>query len=414
MNYLKLQFARVSQLGSNAFPLRPNFKLPPLPFLKKLPQFKGFKQLTPKEYKKIASDLYEKLLNYSTPRFSLKEQMFFARRLAFLINAGVPLIEGLHIMRAQARRGGQARMLDHVLKDISNGQSLSKSFGKFPRVFGNFTISILKIGESSGTLSICLNYLADELKKRQILSRKVISAFIYPAVITLATIGITAFLMLYLFPKIIPIFTSLNMELPLTTRIVMAASVFMQHWGLLVMVGVVLVGIATTILLRRSQRVHFYFDHALVRTPLMGTIVRYYNIANTTRTLGLLLRSGVKLSDALPIVADTTKNLVYRAQLHELGEVVNRGEKISTHLIRETRYFPPIVGHMIAVGERSGTLSETLVYLSELYEHEVDEFTKNLSTLVEPALMIVMGVVVGFIAVSIITPIYGITQNLHP
>jgi type IV pilus assembly protein PilC len=346
--------------------------------------------------------------------FSLKEQVHFAKRLSFLMNAGVPLVEGLHILKDQIKGGSRGRMIEHVVKDVSSGQSLARSFSKFPRVFNEFTVSIIKVGESSGTLSTNLAYLADELKKKQILRRKVLGALVYPAVITCATFGITGFLMLYLFPKIMPVFASLHSELPLTTRIVMAISVYLQHEGLFVVLGGIIGVFLLMTAVKQSAWIHYWFDFALLRLPIMGKVMEYYNVANSTRTLGLLLRSGVRLSEALPIVAQTTKNLIYRREYLLLWKSVDRGERMSTQLLKRRSYFPELVVHMIAVGERSGSLSDTLVYLSELYEAEVDDFTKNISTLIEPALMVVMGIIVGFIAISIITPIYGITQSLHP
>lgn len=346
-------------------------------------------------------------------RFSLKDQVFFAKRLSFLINAGVTPVDGLGVLREQATSKGQARVLDLILIDVMNGQTLAKSFAKFPKVFSDFTIHIIKVGESSGTLSQNLEYLAEELKKKQLLRRKVISAFIYPALITLATLGITAFLMLYLFPKIMPIFVSLHTALPLPTRIVMSLSLFFQKWGLLILGLLTLFIIGFLIALADSKKLHMAFDRTILRIPVIGVMIRYYNVANMSRTLGLLLKSGVRLSEALPITADTTKNLVFKQECNKLAEVVDRGEKISTHLRKKKHLFPDIFSHMVAVGEKSGTLSKTLTYLSEMYENEVEEFTKNLSTLIEPALMIFMGLLVGFVAISIITPIYGITQNLH-
>ncbi len=354
-----------------------------------------------------------KNMSFGGTRLSLKEQVSFAKRLAFLINAGITLVEGLTILREQGRGRTQKKVLDSVLGDITAGQSLSRSFSKFPKTFGEFTISIVKVGESSGTLAMSLTYLAEELRKKQILRRKVVSAFVYPALITVATLGITAFLMLYLFPKIMPVFTSLHTELPLTTRMVMATSVFFQQWGMLALFGTIALIVVLLVTIKKSSWIHERVDRAILRLPVIGAIVQYYNVANSTRTLGLLLKSGVRLGEAIVITADTTKNFVYKRHYEALAGVVNRGERMSAYLNRHRSVFPDVTAHMIAVGERSGTLSETLVYLSELYEHEVDEFTKNLSTLIEPALMIVMGVVVGFIAISIITPIYGITQNLH-
>lgn len=346
-------------------------------------------------------------------RFSLKDQIFFAKRLAFLINAGVPLIESLSIMREQVQGSRRGRLFDQLLADIASGQTLAKSFARFPKVFGEFTVSVVRVGEMSGTLSPNLTYLAEELRKKQVLRRKIISACIYPAVITLATFAITAFLMLYLFPKIMPIFASLKVELPLSTRIVMSMSGFLQEWGLALIVGIVVFVIAVVVTLKKSTFLRYHFHTLTLKIPLVGTLSKQYHLGNITRTLGVLLRSGLRLSDALPMTADVTKNLQYKKQVLALAQAVNRGERISTYLKAHRGYFPDIVIEMLAVGERSGTLEDSLMYLSELHEHEVDEFTKNLSTLIEPALMIVMGLLVGFIAVSIITPIYGITQNLR-
>jgi type II secretory pathway component PulF len=350
---------------------------------------------------------------FASARLSLKDQTLLAKRLSFLMNANVPLIEALSVLREQTRSRGHGKMLDAIIADVSQGQALSRSFGKFPKVFGDFAVHIVRVGESSGTLSQNLCYLSDELKKRHTLKRKVVGAFIYPALISVATLGITVFLMLYLFPKIMPVFTSLHMKLPLTTRIVMAASTFLREWGfeaLAVLIGGALV---VAFLHKKSEAIRFMFDTLILRMPAVGRILQYFNIANGSRTLGLLLKSGVRLGEALSITADTTKNLVYKKHWAAIVGAVDRGEKVSLYMAKHESVFPDIFGHLVAVGEKSGALSDTLVYLSEIYEAEVDDFTKNLSTLVEPFLMVVMGLVVGFIAISIITPIYGITQNLH-
>lgn len=350
----------------------------------------------------------------SAPRMNVKEQMFFAKRLAFLIKAGVPILESLHMLREQTASRHSNRVLQSVYTDIANGSSLAKSLSRFPNIFGDFGINIVKIGENSGTLSHNLEYLADELKKRHTLQAKVVSAFIYPAIITFATIGITAFLMLYLFPKIMPIFTSLKMELPLTTKIVMAISVFLQAWGLVVVAAIIALIIGIGIAKAKSTRFRYAFDKMVLSMPVLGPLMRSYNLANASRTLGLLLKGGVTITEALPLTADTTSNLIYKEQYRKAAETVLRGERSSTHFRLVPALFPPVMTQLVAVGERSGNLSNTLVYLSELYEAEVDDFTKNLSSLIEPALMVIMGILVGFVAISIITPIYGITQNLHP
>ncbi len=372
------------------------------------PLQEGFKKLSDRYI--AMRDAYELK---RAPKLSTKDQMFFAKRLSFLIKAGVPILESLHMISSQTTSRQSARVIGSVYADISNGSSLAKSLGKFPHIFGDFGINIIKIGESSGTLSTNLEYLADELKKRNSLQGKVVSAFIYPGIITLATLGITAFLMLYLFPKIMPIFSSLHMELPLTTKIVMATSLFLQSWGLVVIAVIIAIGILISVMKKKNERFHFFYDQVVLSSPVLGPLIRYYNLANATRTLGLLLRGGVNLSEALPLTADTTANLVYKAEYQKMAAYIHRGERMSSYLLTSQNLFPPVMSQLIAVGERSGNLSNTLVYLSEMYEAEVDDFTKNLSSLIEPALMVIMGILVGFVAISIITPIYGITQNLH-
>ena len=344
---------------------------------------------------------------------NLKEQVFFFKRLAFLSNAHMPLVESLEVLRKQTRRKRHVQIFDSILSDIREGQTLSRAFGKYPAVFSALCVSVVQVGESSGSLSLALEHLAGELKKKQILRAKMVGAFIYPAVVTCATLGITVFLMLFLFPKITPIFKSLHAHLPLSTRIVMASSTFLMYWGVLVFaVGAALL-IAIFLTYKRSVSARLCGDTLALRLPLVGTMLQLYTLSNTSRTLGTLLSSGMSLSHALEATTNTTSNLVYKGEFKKLQRVVAHGERLSSYLEQRPALFPYTLSHMVAVGERSGTLSQTLLYVAEQYDAEVDEITKNISTLIEPLLMVCMGVLVGFIAVSIITPIYAITQNLH-
>jgi len=177
---------------------------------------------------------------------------------------------------------------------------------------------------------------------------------------------------------------------------------------------IILIVIGVIVALNNSKKFHYMFDFYLLKIPIVGKIVQYYNLTNATRTMGLLLKSGITISEALPITSKTTKNLVYKGEFHSLSVIIDRGEKMSTYLKSKKSLFPDVLGQIVSVGERSGNLSNSLIYLSEMYEAEVDDFTKNLSNLIEPLLMIFMGLIVGFIAVSIITPIYSITQHLSP
>ncbi|OGI93021.1 hypothetical protein A3A99_00580 [Candidatus Nomurabacteria bacterium RIFCSPLOWO2_01_FULL_41_18] len=397
-----------------------SFSMPALP---SMPSFKVKKFFTNKEeIEKIApkdtkarpgNSFFTSLKSLNFTRLSIKDQTFFVKRLSFLIKAGIPMGESLVMIRTQTKKRGYASILDSVISNVMNGQRLSSSLARFKHIFGDFTINIIEFGEESGILSQNLEYIADELKKRQALRKKIISASIYPIIVTIATIGIVIFLMVFLFPKIMPIFTSLKYDLPLTTRMVIAISNFFSQWGLLTFGILFILGVAFIITLKKSPTVHFYFDKFLLKLPVIGKIIRDYNMANFTRTMGLLLRGGISMSEALPISAKTTPNLVYKKEFKALGAVVSRGAVISTHLNKNRHLFPDLVSQIVSVGEHSGNLSNSLIYLSEMYEAEIDDFTKNLSSMVEPVLMIIMGILVGFIAISIITPIYGITQHLN-
>ncbi len=299
------------------------------------------------------------------------------------------------------------------MRDVANGQSLATSLERFRRVFGNFAINIIKAGESSGTLTENLSYLADELKKKDILRKKITSAMLYPIIITVAMLGITGFLALYIFPKIIPIFKGLKATLPFSTRMVIFVTDLVRHQGIYILLGLLVIVICTIILIRKKPRARLIFDGFVLRSPFVGRIAKTYNLTNACRTLGLLLESGLSLNKSLLLMADTTENMQYRKSFADLALGIMKGKNISELLGAYPSLFPDMIGQMIAIGEKSGNLSNTLIYLSEFYENEFEDVTKNLSSAIEPVLMIVMGVLVGFIAISIITPIYSITQNLH-
>ena len=342
---------------------------------------------------------------------SLQEQVIFFKNLSVMVKAGMPLLDSIRRLQTQTKSRSMRKILEHLTKEVANGQFLSASMEHFRNIFGNFAISIIRVGEASGILSENLNYLAEELKKRRALRQKVISALIYPIIIILATLGITTLLTVYIFPKILPIFKSLNVDLPFTTRTLIAASDFLINYGFYLALGIIAAIIAWWLILR-VYAIRFIHHRFILYLPLAGKISQNYNMANFCRTLGLLLRSDIKVVEALSITAKTLTNLVYRKEFEEISKEIASGNEISRHLERRPDIFPLMLSQLIAIGETTGNLSETLLYLSDFYETELDEITKNLSSVLEPLLMIVMGGVVGFIAVSIITPIYEVTQYI--
>lgn len=346
-------------------------------------------------------------------RLSLRNRILFIKQLSILMRAGVPLFSSLLMLKKQSKSKTMVRIMEQVIKDVENGQYLATAMGRFKKIFGELTINIIAIGEISGTLSNNLDHLALTLKKEQALRRKVIGASVYPIFIVIATLGITIMLTVFIFPKIIPVFESINYQLPWSTRFLIFINTVVKNYGLFIVLGTVALVVGTWLLLR-IERIRFWRDTVLLRIPLIKTMVRTYNTTNICRTLGLLLNSGVTVVRAFHITSNTTGNLVYKKALNIISEKITQGEIISANLAKNQALFPLTVSQMIEVGEGTGKLSETFSYLADIYEEEMDELTKNLSTTVEPMLLIFMGVLVGFIAISIITPIYGITQHLTP
>lgn len=340
------------------------------------------------------------------------EKLFFIKRLSQLVGAGIPLLESVMMLSAHSTKRTQ-ELSDHIVTTLEQGVSLSRALGHFPKIFGNFEVRVVHIGESSGTLTTSLTYLADELAKQRTLRRSILGSLLYPAIITIATLLITGFLMLYLFPRIMPVFLSLHIPLPLTTRVMIASTTFLLAWGWLVLILLIfLLGIAVT-LYRRDERFRSRCATGALRIPLVGTLLRDYHLATSIRMLGTLLSHGVPLMEAVPLTTTASGHHLYQRAYGQLMERISAGERIATSLTHYPHLFPLALVQLIEVGERSGTLAETLLYGAQLYESDIAETTRTLSTLIEPALMTMMGLLVGFVAVSIITPIYGITQHLH-
>ena len=346
-------------------------------------------------------------------RFPIREQIMFSKRLAMILRSGTPVREALIMLNTAGNSRSAGYLFRRITRDVSHGKPLSAALSNFTSIFGVFSINMIKVGEASGTLHHNLAYLSEELKKKDALKKKVIGALMYPAVIVIATTGISVVLTVYIFPKIIPIFQGFKRQLPITTRILIALSSFLGREGIWVLASLAAVAVGL-FLLMRVPGARYVVDRVILRLPLFGRLTRYYNLANITRTASLLLSGDVRIVSAVEIVAESTTNRVYRERLRGIAVTVAQGQKLSAQLACYPSLFPPLATQMIAAGEETGDLAGSLMYVSDMYEEEINDLTKNLTTLLEPVLMIVMGVIVGFIAISIITPIYGITQDLTP
>lgn len=346
-------------------------------------------------------------------RFTLRDQAVFAKRLSMILRSGVPVCDGLVMLDTGHNSRSATYIIQNLIRDVSRGATLSAGLASFATIFGAFSINIIRVGESAGTLHQNLEYLSEELKKKDALKKKIIGALIYPLIIAIATIGISLVLTMYIFPKIMPIFQSFKQELPVTTRALIALSQFLIKDGVWVVLGLAAF-CSIFVWAMRFQSVRFVTDRTILHLPLFGRLSRYYNLATFSRTMSLLLRGDVAIVQALEIVVTSTRNSIYQEHLQRMARAVMHGQRMSTVMQRDHHLFPSLVTQMVIVGETTGNLAGSLMYVSDMYEEEINDLTKNMSVLLEPVLMIVMGLIVGFIAISIITPIYGITQNLTP
>lgn len=346
-------------------------------------------------------------------RMSFSEKMFFTKHLAVMLKSGIPIADILETLITQAKSGAFKGILQQVYEDVSRGQGLEKAFAKHPKVFDPFYLSLIRIGEESGTLEESLEYLTEQLEKEDDLQKKVQSAMLYPSLILVATGVIGLALAFFVLPQITELFENLDIELPPTTRLLLFVSKLLREQGLFVIAGLFLLFFVLSFLLR-SRWIKPRRDAFILRLPIFGYFLKSVAMASLSRNLGIMLRSGLPVTAALATAAEVEQNAVYKRDLEEIAAEVKKGKTIEKAL-QEGRYpeFPLFVSRMIGVGEKSGNLEENLVYLGEYFEAEVDTITKNMTTILEPLLLLFIGGAVAFIALSIITPIYQITGSIR-
>lgn len=345
-------------------------------------------------------------------KIPLQEQILFAKHLSIMLQAGMPIIDSLMMLKRQQKKQKTLyKVLEQLIIDVDRGQFLSTSMEQFNNIFGGLFINVIRVGEASGTLPENLTYIVEELEKKQTLNNRIRGAMIYPIIVLVAVLSIIGILIFVVFPKILPLFRALQIKLPLPTRILLVSYDFISKNWFSVSIGLLIFYVGFR-LFARIKKVKYYYHCFLLRIPYLGMIITNINMANMTRTLSILLKSGIKIVESLEITANTLPSMAYQKELRITAKETTGGSQISKYLMKKPELFPPMLSQMIEVGENTGNLSQTLSYLSGFYENEVDEITKNLSTVLEPVLLIIMGVAVGFVALAIMLPIYGLTQNV--
>jgi type IV pilus assembly protein PilC len=342
-------------------------------------------------------------------RVKLKEKIIFANNLSAMISAGLALSRALSVIERQTKNKTLKTVVHAISDDINRGQTLAHSLGRFPDVFPPIFSAMVNAGEESGKLSESLAIIQNQLEKTYELRRKVRGAMIYPTIIVCVIFVIGYLMMVFLVPTLSATFRDLGAELPPMTRLIIAVSDFLTAYSLIV-VPVLIVTLVSIIRLARTKKGHEVTADIILRLPIFGVIVRQSNSAVTMRTLSSLISSGVSMVEAIRITGEVLQNPRYVAVMKKAGEEVQAGAALSTIFTREEYLYPILVGEMAEVGEETGKLSEMLLKAALFYEGEIDAVTKNLSTIIEPLLMVFIGIAVGFFAVSMIQPMYSLSD----
>lgn len=342
-------------------------------------------------------------------RVSAKERVIFTRQLATLINAGLPLVQSLNTVEEQTQNKTLKGMIGQIIGDVNGGASLADSFEKFPKVFDQVFISLVRAGEASGTLDKSLERLANQQEHDADMMGKIKGAMVYPAIVLVVIIGVIVFMLLTVVPQVEHLYTDLKKELPFLTMVMVAAANFvLKFWWLVLLV--LAFGIFLLIRWKNTEGGRHAFDALKLNVPLFSGLFRKMYMARFSRTAETLLKSGVPMLEVLNICGDAVNNSIVRLEILRGREKVKNGKPLSEGLTGE-QYILPFVPQMIKIGEQSGGIDGMLGKVADFYEKEVDTAIKSISTAIEPILMVCMAGMAGMMVGGILMPIYGLANS---
>lgn len=353
---------------------------------------------------------FERLNEINIGGVPMKDKVVFMRQMATMVGAGLPLTRSLEIMVQQTSNPLFKRVLENVLSGIESGTTLADSFRQEEEVFDDITINLIEAGEESGNLEQILEKLATELEEKNVLSSKIKSAMIYPAIILLVIIAVVVLMMFVLVPSMAEIYQDFDAELPFVTRLLMSMSDFFVSywWAILTVVLVFVVGGKYYLDTPKGKRT---FDKIILKVPILGVIVSKMQLSQFTRILSLLLGSGLPIIKAIELTAQSLSNEMFRDTLLQAKEEVEKGGPLAIPIAR-SEYYPLLVSSMIAVGEETGEIDNVLNKVAEYYKEEVNTATSNLSSILEPVFLIIMGLAIGFIALAVYMPMFQLSSAI--
>ena len=343
-------------------------------------------------------------------KVSQSEVAIFTRQFAVMLNAGLPLVQCLEAIGSQHQNVAFKNILEQVRSDVEGGATLSDSMARHPKTFDPLFTNMIAAGEAGGMLDTILQRLSAFIEKIVKLKRAVRSAMIYPVIILMVAVSVVTVIMWKVIPVFRTLFEGFNVELPLLTRMVIAASSFVESY-ILFMVAAIGVGAFGIRSYYRTENGRRLVDTYLLRVPILGGILRKIAVARFTRTLATLMTSGVPILEGLDITSRTSGNAVLEDVVHQLRRQIEEGKTLAEPM-RQSRFFPAMVVQMVSVGESTGELDNMLVKVADYYEEEVDEVVANLLTIMEPVLMVILGVIVGTIVIAMYMPLFKLIRVL--
>ena len=339
------------------------------------------------------------------------DKIIFARNLANMIDAGLSLTRSISVMEKQIKNKKLKDIYKNINLDISSGKTFHDALKRYDHIFPAVFISMVKAGEGSGNLADSLRSIASQMESTYKLQKKIKGAMIYPSVIFFVMILIAIVMMIFVVPKLTATFKDLNSELPASTKFVIFVSDFLRnHYILLPILVLILMIIVYSIMHTKSGK--NVFDKVVIKLPIFGGIIQESNSAKTARTMSSLIGAGVDLIQSVDITSEVLQNNLYKGVLKRVKDNVEKGKPMSEVFENNEKLYPIFVAEMINVGEETGKLSSMLQGVANFYENEVDQKTKDLSTIIEPLLMVVIGLAVGFFAISMISPMYNVMNNI--
>lgn len=347
----------------------------------------------------------------SLRRVSSRDVTTFSRQISDLLRAGLPLVRCLDVITQQTSNPKMTDIIKSVNSDVSGGTALADSLKKHPRIFNSLYCSMVRAGELGGMLDEVMERLANFLESEQETRSKVISALTYPAFMVLVCFFVLIVLFTVVVPKFMVMFNDSDVDLPISTELLIALNNFVTNYWWTFIVGIVVGGFMFKKYIETDAG-KLQFDKIKLALPLVGDLIRKREIAKFARTLGTLLANGVTILKALAITEQVISNKILKNDIEKFAENIKEGEKLSTRM-EESELFPPVAVNMVAVGEETGNLETTLQRVADTFETETERVIKTLTSIIEPVMIVVMAVIVGFIVFAMIMPIFTISQSMH-